>query len=100
MRARIAIRSPSLMALEAIGALGRALLPEIAQDPADRGGPLRTPSTGAWLCGMCLGAVGMALHHKLCHTLGGIVRPPAAPRATAVGPAAGAGRQRSGDAGR
>src|SRR3546814_2384265 len=26
---------------------------------------------GAWLCGLCLGAVGMALHHKLCHTLGG-----------------------------
>ena len=26
---------------------------------------------GAWLCGTCLGAVGMALHHKLCHTLGG-----------------------------
>ncbi|WP_175912549.1 maleylacetate reductase [Burkholderia sp. BCC1640] len=26
---------------------------------------------GAWLCGMVLGTVGMALHHKLCHTLGG-----------------------------
>ena len=26
---------------------------------------------GAWLAGMSLGAVGMALHHKLCHTLGG-----------------------------
>src|SRR5260370_14506508 len=26
---------------------------------------------GAWVCGTCLGAVGMALHHKLCHTLGG-----------------------------
>ncbi|SPO07783.1 related to alcohol dehydrogenase, class IV [Cephalotrichum gorgonifer] len=26
---------------------------------------------GAWLCGICLGAVDMALHHKLCHTLGG-----------------------------
>lgn len=26
---------------------------------------------GAWLCGTVLGAVGMALHHKLCHTLGG-----------------------------
>src|SRR3546814_10972932 len=26
---------------------------------------------GAWLCGLCLGAVGMALHHKLCRTLGG-----------------------------
>jgi alcohol dehydrogenase class IV len=26
---------------------------------------------GSWLAGMCLGSVGMALHHKLCHTLGG-----------------------------
>jgi len=26
---------------------------------------------GAWLAGMSLGAVGMAIHHKLCHTLGG-----------------------------
>jgi len=28
---------------------------------------------GAWLCGTCLGSVGMALHHKLCHVLGGFV---------------------------
>jgi alcohol dehydrogenase class IV len=26
---------------------------------------------GAWLCGSVLGNVGMALHHKLCHMLGG-----------------------------
>jgi len=26
---------------------------------------------GAWLAGMCLGSVGMALHHKVCHVLGG-----------------------------
>lgn len=26
---------------------------------------------GAWACGVTLGAVGMSLHHKLCHTLGG-----------------------------
>lgn len=26
---------------------------------------------GAWMCGTVLGSVGMALHHKLCHTLGG-----------------------------
>ncbi|MGO7601878.1 iron-containing alcohol dehydrogenase, partial [Rhizobium ruizarguesonis] len=25
----------------------------------------------AWLCGTVLGAGGMALHHKICHTLGG-----------------------------
>ena len=26
---------------------------------------------GAWLCGAALGGASMALHHKLCHTLGG-----------------------------
>ena len=26
---------------------------------------------GAWLAGFALGAVGMALHHKICHALGG-----------------------------
>ncbi len=26
---------------------------------------------GAWLSGTALGTVGMAIHHKLCHTLGG-----------------------------
>jgi maleylacetate reductase len=26
---------------------------------------------GAWLAGSCLAAVGMGLHHKLCHVLGG-----------------------------
>jgi alcohol dehydrogenase class IV len=26
---------------------------------------------GAWLCGAVLGSVAMALHHKLCHVLGG-----------------------------
>ena len=26
---------------------------------------------GAWLCGSVLGHVGMALHHMLCHVLGG-----------------------------
>ena len=27
---------------------------------------------GAWLCGTCLGQAETALHHKLCHTLGGL----------------------------
>ncbi len=27
---------------------------------------------GAWMCGGVLGQVGMALHHKICHTLGGL----------------------------
>jgi alcohol dehydrogenase class IV len=59
----------SLMAEEGIAALARAL-PIIVQDPSDRAA--RSDGLyGAWLCGVCLGAVGMALHHKLCHTLGG-----------------------------
>ena len=39
-----------------------------------------------WLCGMCLGAVGMALHHKLCHTLGGTFDLPHAATHTIVLP--------------
>ncbi|PWC32891.1 maleylacetate reductase [Azospirillum sp. TSO35-2] len=59
----------SLMAEEAIRALGRAL-PRIVAAPTDRGA--RSDALyGAWLCGICLGTVGMALHHKLCHALGG-----------------------------
>jgi alcohol dehydrogenase class IV len=59
----------SLMAEEGIRALARAL-PAIAVKSDDR--DARTQALyGAWLCGVCLGTVGMALHHKLCHTLGG-----------------------------
>ncbi|MBV5347030.1 maleylacetate reductase [bacterium] len=59
----------SLMAEESIRALAQAL-PQVVANPAD----LDASSDalyGAWLAGACLGAVGMALHHKLCHTLGG-----------------------------
>lgn len=59
----------SLMAEEGIRALASAL-PAIAARPGDRAA--RSDALyGAWLCGVCLGTVGMALHHKLCHTLGG-----------------------------
>ena len=59
----------SLMAEEAIRALGEAL-PVIVHEPHNR--EMRSRALyGAWLAGSCLGAVGMALHHKLCHTLGG-----------------------------
>lgn len=51
----------SLMAEEAIRALARAL------PKYDNAGALY----GAWLCGAVLGSVSMALHHKLCHVLGG-----------------------------
>ncbi len=58
-----------LMAEEGIAALGRALpaIVKNARDMAARADALY----GAWLCGTVLGHVGMALHHKLCHTLGG-----------------------------
>ncbi|MDI5932417.1 maleylacetate reductase [Halomonas kalidii] len=59
----------SLMAEEGIAALARSL-PVIAENPSDQ--DARSDALyGAWLCGSCLGAVGMSLHHKLCHTLGG-----------------------------
>lgn len=59
----------SLMAEQGIKALAQAL-PPIMKNPADKAA--RSEALfGAWLCGVCLGAVGMALHHKLCHTLGG-----------------------------
>lgn len=58
-----------IMAAEAIRALAGAL-PVIVERPSDRA--MRADALyGAWLAGICLGSVGMALHHKLCHTLGG-----------------------------
>jgi maleylacetate reductase len=76
----------SLMAEEAIGALARAL-PAIVRDPSDL--PARSDALyGAWLSGACLGAVGMALHHKLCHTLGGTFNLPHAETHTVVLPRA------------
>ncbi len=58
-----------LMAAEGIAAIGRAL-PALRADPRDIAA--RSDALyGAWLCGTVLGHVGMALHHKLCHTLGG-----------------------------
>jgi maleylacetate reductase len=45
-------------------------LPAVVADPADLTARSRT-LYGAWLCGTVLGQVGMALHHKLAHVLGG-----------------------------
>jgi maleylacetate reductase len=59
----------SLMAEESIRVLARAL-PSIVENSEDRAARSQA-LYGAWLAGTCLGAVGMALHHKLCHTLGG-----------------------------
>jgi alcohol dehydrogenase class IV len=58
-----------LMAGEALDSLTRSL-PVIARRPDD--GAARADALyGAWLAGTCLGTVGMALHHKVCHVLGG-----------------------------
>jgi maleylacetate reductase len=59
----------TLFAIEGLRAF-RVALPAVRKDPQDlqaRGETL----FGAWLCGTVLGQVGMALHHKLCHVLGG-----------------------------
>jgi maleylacetate reductase len=78
----------SLIAEEGIRALGKAL-PEIAQNPQDR--EARSDALyGAWACGVVLGSVGMALHHKLCHTLGGTFDLPHAETHTVVLPHAAA----------
>ncbi|MFJ5970816.1 maleylacetate reductase and hydroxyquinol 1,2-dioxygenase domain-containing protein [Streptomyces sp. NPDC093060] len=71
-------------ALDAISRFARAL-PRLAAYPADleaRADLLRA----AWLAGTCLATVGMGLHHKLCHTLGGSFDLPHAATHTVVLP--------------
>ena len=74
----------SLMAQEGIKTLAEALPMLVAAptDPKAREMAL----CGAWLCGSVLGSVGMALHHKLCHTLGGSFGLPHAETHTVVLP--------------
>jgi alcohol dehydrogenase class IV/protocatechuate 3,4-dioxygenase beta subunit len=72
------------MALAAITAITRAL-PQVLADPKDvdaRADLLEA----AWLAGQCLASVGMGLHHKLCHTLGGTFGLPHARTHTVVLP--------------
>ncbi len=59
----------SIMAEQGIRSLAEAL-PRLQAAEADveaRSGALY----GAWLCSSCVGLVDVALHHKLCHVLGG-----------------------------
>ena len=59
----------ALLAAVSVRLLASAL-PAIAADPGDaaaRAAALR----GAWLAGTCLATAGMALHHHVCHILGG-----------------------------
>ncbi|WP_377273856.1 maleylacetate reductase and hydroxyquinol 1,2-dioxygenase domain-containing protein [Peterkaempfera sp. SMS 1(5)a] len=72
------------LALDAISRIARAL-PALAADPSDldaRSDLLHA----AWLAGTCLGSVGMGLHHKICHTLGGSFGLPHAETHTVVLP--------------
>ncbi len=74
----------NLMAKEGMAAISRAL-PAIKKEATNieaRADALY----GAWLCGTVLGNVGMALHHKLCHTLGGSFNLPHAETHTIVLP--------------
>jgi maleylacetate reductase len=74
----------SLMAEEGIRALAQGL-PAVVRDGANADGRALC-LYGAWLCGAVLGSVGMALHHKLCHTLGGTWGLPHAETHTAILP--------------
>jgi maleylacetate reductase len=78
----------SALAEQGIAALGRAL-PLIVADPQDRAARADV-LFGAWACGNCLGTVGMSLHHKLCHTLGGSFDLPHAETHTVILPHAAA----------
>jgi maleylacetate reductase len=74
----------SMMSEEGIRALARAL-PTVVSQPDDI--EARADAQyGAWLAGAALGSVGMALHHKLCHTLGGSFNLPHAETHTIVIP--------------
>ena len=59
----------SSASLAGIRLIARSLpvLARLPTDAANRASALQ----GAWLAGFALGTVQMALHHKLCHTLGG-----------------------------
>ncbi|WP_068081375.1 maleylacetate reductase [Novosphingobium rosa] len=74
----------SLMAEEGIRAMASGL--KGLADPAGMKNARTQCLYGAWLCGTVLGHVGMALHHKLCHTLGGSFNLPHAETHTIILP--------------
>jgi alcohol dehydrogenase class IV len=78
----------SLMAEEGIRALGESL-PVVVARPDDLAARSQA-LYGAWLAGTALGTVGMGLHHKLCHTLGGSFNLPHAETHTLILPQAAA----------
>ncbi|CAH7065062.1 maleylacetate reductase [Vibrio splendidus] len=74
----------SLIAEEGIRSLYKAL-PILAKHSTDLEAR-KEALYGAWLCGICLGSVGVAIHHKLCHALGGAFDLPHAKTHTVVLP--------------
>ena len=64
----------SLLAEEGIRSLATAL-PRVVASPEDIDAQAQA-LYGAWLGGLTLASVGMALHHKLCHVLGGTFNTP------------------------
>ncbi|WP_434694905.1 maleylacetate reductase [Pseudomonas sp. Z1-14] len=74
----------SLLAVEGLRSMSEALR-LIVKQPGD----IEARSLalyGAWLCGTVLGVVGMSLHHKLCHVLGGSFNLPHAETHAAILP--------------
>ncbi|SAL51539.1 iron-containing alcohol dehydrogenase [Caballeronia turbans] len=74
----------SIMAEEGIRYLARAL-PRIVERPRDIDARAEC-LYGAWLAGSVLATTSVALHHKLCHTLGGMLNLPHAETHTVVLP--------------
>jgi maleylacetate reductase len=74
----------SMFAEEGLRALAEGL-PQVVARPDDMAARSQC-LYGAWLCGTVLGNVGMALHHKLCHTLGGTWNLPHAETHTVILP--------------
>jgi maleylacetate reductase len=74
----------SLMAEEGIRTLASSL-PVVVSNP-DNLDARAEALYGAWLAGACLGNVGMAIHHKLCHTVGGTYNLPHAETHTIILP--------------
>ena len=60
----------SMIARKGISKLAVAL-PRVSARPSDLN-CRQDALYGAWLCGICIGTVGMGLHHKLCHTVGAL----------------------------
>lgn len=74
----------STLAEDGIRALVRSL-PIILDNPSDLNAR-SDAQYGCWLASTALGSVGMALHHKLCHTLGGTFNLPHADTHTVILP--------------